>query len=1658
MKKIICGVSACFFIFSFFHIASAQTASDYSYMPPFLVNARPPLVMLTMARDHRLYYEAYNDASDIDGDGKLDIRYKEEIDYYGYFDSYKLYRYDEGKKRFIPAEKTKDKKNKIKKQYWSGNFLNYITMTRMDCIRKVLYGGHRVIDIPQETVLRRAFIPQDAHSFGKEYTSKNTDGYDISDYTPYGPPAHGKRHFFASTTRESATSDPLLCVLQDVGNKKRIWNWVAKERVVVDDSLGKPDIFVVQVEVANKNMPESNCKLYPNGSYKPVGILQRYGESDKILFGLLTGSYDQNMAGGVLRKNIGTIRDEINTDSGEFTSANGIISTINKLRIYDFIYKAREKNSTGEYVYNDIYSYRGGWQTAGPMSAEGSSAFPDWGNPLAEMIYETTRYFAGEAKPTAEFTTKSKIDANLNLPRADWKNPLNATNYCSQPVMVAISDIFPSYDSDHLPGSAWAKPIDTSLPGLNVESGFREIARHEKINGNFFIGQASGRYDSSCNPKEISNTLGEVRGLCQEEPTKEGSYYSAAVTHYAATTDLNTHLGDSQNMISHMVAMSSPLPEIRVPIKGGEVALMPFAKTVRSTAHMNASEGAFQPTCTIVDFFVEDIAEDRSHGKFRVNFEDVEQGADHDMDFIVRYEYKIEGGELKVNLTHEYQSAGYVMHAGYVISGTTRDGVYLEITSRKDIDLQYYLDTPPDRDRPGRGNSTTMLDFKSERKFTPSDSPAALLLKNPLWYAAKWGGFTDFNNNGIPDLPSEWDKDGDGEPDNYVYVANPTRLEAQMEKTFAGILSRASSGTPASVSSAKSRDGEGAVYLSTLYPEYPDSVDPSTTLHWAGQVHALFVDKRGNLREDSNQNQKLDPKEDKIVYYPPPNENATNATYSGFFLIEDNGDSVISQEELTNSSEHLMDQRKIKYLWTSTQWLNHMSDADAIAQRSYNSTSQSRYIFTFADKDQNMIPDADEIQGFVWPPQYPAASPQAGLVNSKDFYAYLTLYAPNFEKTPKELQDLRQNNPTVFKDVLNTLAKRQVNFIRGKDANAENVSGHQISATRTRAYPDGHNKYTWRLGDIAYSTPIGVGRPTANYHLTYQDHTYANFLFRYANRRQMIYVGANDGMLHAFNGGFFNSTKNSFSLQHSTETPFALGQEVWAYVPYNLLPHLHWLTEPTYQGQSHVSYMDLPPLVFDARIFFDATGAPKDNSTYPDGWGTILVAGMRFGGGAIQVDMDKTDGKPFDNSTDRIMSSAYVIMDITNPEEAPRLLGEITMPRQGFTTCTPTVVPMTKANAKTAQENHWYLVFGSGPADANGNANPKHIEDAVSNQNGQLYVLDLKALVAEKKIITLDADGKFKEGGYTFATTEPASFISDPATVDWDLGGGNESGRFKTDAIYYGTVAGDIDHPKGAIYRMVTKNQMPPFRGGTVDWIGNATLIRTNQPIVALPSAAKDDTGRAWVYFGTGRLFNRSDIKAKQGKMAAYGIREPIDPISKAFLWKEVKIRDLFNSTKVTVKKGSCVDGAYSPNCIQLEGISSWEALLEAVASGDGWYHSMERPMERILGRPATTGGAVIFTAYTPSEDLCQHEGESHVWGFYYKTGTPYYIPIFQDTSTIFRKSVPLGRGLGSIPVVHKGEDGKSEIIINSSTGTTGKITIREPHPVRTGQIFWREN
>jgi Tfp pilus tip-associated adhesin PilY1 len=2019
-KHILIKIASLLFVWTLLLTGSksfAVTGPDFVSQPPFVTSGAPPLVMLVMDRSHKLYYQAYNDASDLDDDGIPDIHYDPaHIEYYGYFDSYKCYEYSTGDKRFNPSSKTTTKKCSGANE-WSGDFLNYISMSRMDTMRKVLFGGYRSTDTATSTILERTFIPQDAHSWGKEYTSVAVDGYDIAEYTPFTTPTAGTHHLFASTTLIGPTNPPLLRYA--LNNIHRIWEWVAKERPVCDDSIatssttyaghaynhadfetmlttyataantfgggnwldynirnhsaqrypsptaanygaidgaGNPwganynpytsgaadqehylavfdghltvttagtyqfavdgddaveviidggtvnekiigyygahgvcnctthsdsvtltagthhieyrmeeagggdnyylywngpdsgsawqiipaqkfsDLLIstyhlstaastitdleVRVKVCDPAIGlEPNCKQYPDGNYKPIGILQRHGETlfdtlagkyktPRMYFGLMTGSYAKSTSGGVLRKKMSNISDEIETNTtGIFkSSVNGIIQTINKLRIYGYDY--------GSHSYNQNC----GWITTAAMT-EGQCR--DWGTPIGEMMYETLRYFAGKkgpdtTQPAANFDYSGTTDDNsLGLPKPTWDDPYDKStgggfDYCAKPIMLVLSDINPSYDSDQLPG------IDTNFPGgitgdltgLNVKTLADQISTGEEISGNKFIGQSGSTFDGVCTEKSISG-FGSIRGLCPEEPTKKGSYYAAAVALYGHTTDLqpSATVKEDQKVTTYAVGLASPLPRIELKIGPQKklVTMVPFGKSVKSNS--DTTLWGYSPTNTIVNVFFE--TDTTTYKKFRINYEDVEQGADHDMDAIVTYEVQlIDSAGLAVadpllaervqfTLTSIYASGSIVQHLGYIISGTTADAPYLEVrdldTAAGD-DLHYAYDT---------GSASAPLPLTATRIFTPSAGPvgtAAQLLPNPLWYAAKWGAYNEKELSlPGPNLPEEWDKDDDKIPDTYFYVSNPLKLETQLNKAFNDIGKTMSSGTAASVISG-SQSGEGAVYQSVFYPEKSD--DKYNKITWAGSVHASFVDELGRMREDTNQNGILDIKdyiisfrkdgntvvvdkykledavaEQTAITLPPAayltsnyfrlntvgeefyvwftvdgigtdpqphhvrphditgihvaltgSDDATtvatktaavlNSSYSAFTVvpatdtititITNNIPGAVADATAETSSAIVVvvingvgdtttsvPTGAIKYLWDTTPWLNTITDADIITQRDYTTVAKQRHIFTFIDANQDKINDG-ETRNFT-----ATSLPAVGdLDDSALIYPYIPV-SSNSTTLPSYV------NATNRDEFLQNQTQRVINYTRGLDQGATTLTtGGTIPAFRSRKLDndsDGTLDITWRLGDIVHSSPTVVSKPLEALHLLYKDTTYATFAAKYSKRRTVVYAGANDGMMHAFNGGFYEDRFDvfpgnvppavpdgikdiSYLLQPKDNTGttittgFAahpLGAELWAYVPYNLLPQLYWLTDPDY---GHVYYVDLKPRVFDAKIFTPelvcSTDAYDAGCIHPDGWGTVLVGGMGFGGGKISVDIDRTDGNV--NTADRTMSSAYFILDITNPEAPPVVLGEINFPQLGYTTCYPTVAAVKDKTA--ASPNNWYLIFGSGPAETDGSPGTNSedsLKNALSNQKAKLYVVDLVKMAKidppeiSRVLKTLNTTGALSAtipspDYYRSFDGDNNAFISDPITVDLDL-------NYKADAVYFGTVSYDALAPVGTqwggkLRRIVMEKKLTDTPAvNPVDptkWLGDSVLMDLetihHQPITAAPTVAFDSEKNNWVFFGTGRYFIRND-KDITDQQTYYGIKEPKynnDPDINSY--EPVLRSDMYDSTYVEVNATTgLVSEVFPPSILTPPAWtdSSWDNFVRDTKSKAGWYYNFIDPLERNIGQAALFADLLTFTTYVPIDDICAY-GSSYLYALYYLTGTaPSHAAIHSSTSSSYYlyKKISLGEGLVSKPSIHVGKKDGSTIFVQSSDGSILTLDEENPALTKSGQTSW---
>jgi type IV pilus assembly protein PilY1 len=143
-----------------------------------------------------------------------------------------------------------------------------------------------------------------------------------------------------------------------------------------------------------------------------------------------------------------------------------------------------------------------------------------------------------------------------------------------------------------------------------------------------------------------------------------------------------------------------------------------------------------------------------------------------------------------------------------------------------------------------------------------------------------------------------------------------------------------------------------------------------------------------------------------------------------------------------------------------------------------------------------------------------------------------------------------------------------------------------INWTRGNAVTGYRDRSGWKLGDIVNSSPVVVGAPSSYYDFN----NYNQFRVDNQTREPLIYVGSNDGMVHAFR--------------------VSDGGEHWAYIAKNTLPKLKDIANASY---CHNFYSNLTPAVFDAYV---------NNQ-----WKTLMVVGQREGGDAYTC-LDVTDPEP----------------------------------------------------------------------------------------------------------------------------------------------------------------------------------------------------------------------------------------------------------------------------------------------------------------------------------------------------------------------------------------------------------------------------------------------
>jgi len=516
-----------------------------------------------------------------------------------------------------------------------------------------------------------------------------------------------------------------------------------------------------------------------------------------------------------------------------------------------------------------------------------------------------------------------------------------------------------------------------------------------------------------------------------------------------------------------------------------------------------------------------------------------------------------------------------------------------------------------------------------------------------------------------------------------------------------------------------------------------------------------------------------------------------------------------------------------------------------------------------------------------------------------------------------------------------------IKFVRGVDVYDDNKNG---STTDNR---------DWVMGDILHSKPTVV-----NYKkYTFTSANEANC----ATNKTMVYVGANDGMLHAFRD--------------------CDGSEAWAFIPPTVLPNLRFTT-----GEVHANYLDstVSAYVYDAPTATSKAGDGNADNVY-------LVVGQRRGGGSNTVPA----------------TGFYYLLDASDPEN-PKYIKSFSNATADFSELGETWSEPTIAKIKVGSNYKIAAIFGSGYDNLNEDSRygatqsclgtgAVTISDtgATGTSNGNSTALNPKGRgvyiieIAELLSGTYGYTSDFTNAGYRIWSYTNDNNAALMYSISGEIATVDTKGRGYIDRLYATDSAGNL-------WR---------FNIGDGAWTG--LKVFTPNP----GSLGTTDTGRKAFYKPAVVLdycYNPLTSKMVTCDMVFYGTGDREHPLNTKVVDRMymIKVKD----TDTVGKTESCTSGD-TDKCLldvttdQLQTTEtpntssdpdnptpgSVEYILKQLKNSGGWYIRLnENPGEKVLSSPRVLNKVAYFTTYVPtSSDPCQiaNPGDGYVYELDYKTG-----------------------------------------------------------------------
>jgi type IV pilus assembly protein PilY1 len=868
------------------------------------------------------------------------------------------------------------------------------------------------------------------------------------------------------------------------------------------------------------------------------------------------------------------------------------------------------------------------------------------------------------------------------------------------------------------------------------------------------------------------------------------------------------------------------------------------------------------------------------------------------------------------------------------------------------------IDTTPSATCPKFAGSRNLDDLswlaknRSIRDFTetPAATDPEINSKTITTYAVFNGvSSTDPNECNPEKLLMETAENGCGTSSGcYQRAENPAKLRTALEKAFLQISGRAASGTAASV--LASGEGSGANLIQAIF--YPSRTFGTTQITWTGTLQNFwyYIDpllNNSSIREDSNTPGTLDLRNDYIVHFFFDTDKQTKVKL--FADADGNGLADNTIPVATKYVDETLDPtNKVKYIWEA-------------GKKLWETPAASRTMYTFDGTSRITLPDT-----------IASGSTLIDLMQVANFNE-ATAIARYVKGTDLKVCSINKNICTTIADCT--------------------AAGETCDAYRSRTVTIDGTTHVWKLGDIISSTPkLSSWIPVGTYQTVYKDSTYGPvgeipnysdpadttyFITRseYKNRGA-VFVGANDGMLHAFKLGTVSLSDDKYVKAQVSGTD--IGSELWTYIPKHALPYLKYTADP---GYCHIYSVDLVPSIFDVSI----GGFPTVTKT-ADSWKTVLIGGMRYGGACADTATSYQVQTPASGKG----YSSYFALDITDPIN-PQILWEFSnesiaalypgdlvaggIGGLGFTTTGPALI----RTGEKDKNGRWFVVFASGPTGPIDTTT--HQFTGYSDQNLKFYIIDLKNGPTAGNIWRVNTGIQNAFAG---------SLQGSP--IDLDQNNSSASGYYKDDAMYFGYTYAE-ENPltvntkwtKGGVIRLVTNEDPDPG-----NWVWSK-VIEDIGPVTASVSKLqnyKAGNEALWLFFGSGRYyFKVADvIDDANSRRSLYGIKDPCfitDPTSAYY-------KKIDPTCSSTISGDSGIDDATSAG---LSSPGNWKINLDMCTNASGTLvdcadSSVLYRAERLVTAPVSSPiGAVFFTTVKPSADVCEFGGNSYLWGVKYSTG-----------------------------------------------------------------------